>query len=100
MLHTPHLRRSGREFIILALTLVAVGLGLPSFAPSSAHLAPKSTVTQDPAVHSAVTRDSSGFGLSPDKLRLGHPRPRAHPGPAADKPVGYRIQRYKPVLGC
>jgi len=48
MLHTPHLRRSGREFIILALTLVAVGLGLPSFAPSSAHFSPKPTVTQDP----------------------------------------------------
>ncbi|MCM3873668.1 MAG: hypothetical protein ND895_23525, partial [Pyrinomonadaceae bacterium] len=48
MLHTPHLKRSGREFVILALMLVLVGLGLPAFAPSSAHLAPKSTVTQDP----------------------------------------------------
>ncbi|MCM3901330.1 MAG: TIGR03118 family protein [Pyrinomonadaceae bacterium] len=50
MLQTPHLKRSGREFIILVLTLMAVGLGLPSFAPSSAHLAPKPTVAQDPQI--------------------------------------------------
>lgn len=50
MLQTPHLKRSGREFIILVLTLVAAGLGLPSFAPSSAHFAPKPTVAQDPQI--------------------------------------------------
>lgn len=48
MLHTPHLRRSGRELISLTLILVLVGLGFPSFAPSSAHITPKATVTQDP----------------------------------------------------
>ncbi len=50
MLHTPHLSRSGRELIILALMLVLVGLGLPSFAPSSAHFTPKPTVAQDPPI--------------------------------------------------
>jgi uncharacterized protein (TIGR03118 family) len=48
MLQTPHLRRSGRELISVALTIVLVALGFPSFTPSSAHFASKSTVTQDP----------------------------------------------------
>jgi uncharacterized protein (TIGR03118 family) len=50
MLHTPHLKRSGRKVISLTLTLVLVGLGLPSFAPSFADFTPKSTAAQDPLI--------------------------------------------------
>jgi len=49
MLQTPRLKRSGRKLISLTLTLVLVGLGLPSFAPSFARMAPK-TVAQDPLI--------------------------------------------------
>ncbi len=50
MLQTPHLKRSGRRFISLTLTLVLVGLGLPGGAPSFARLAPGTTVDQDPLI--------------------------------------------------
>ncbi|MDQ3667611.1 MAG: TIGR03118 family protein [Acidobacteriota bacterium] len=44
MLQTPQLKRSGRKLISLTLTLVLVGLGLPSFASSSAQIASKTAV--------------------------------------------------------
>jgi uncharacterized protein (TIGR03118 family) len=50
MLQTPHLKRRGRKLISLTLTLVLVGLGLPSFAPSHARIAPKTTLDQDPLI--------------------------------------------------
>lgn len=49
MLQSPRLKR-GRKFISLTLTLVLVGLGLPSFVPSSARVMPQSTVAQDPLI--------------------------------------------------
>lgn len=50
MLKTPHIKRSGRKLISITLTLVLVGLGLPSFAPSFARIAPKTIFAQDPLI--------------------------------------------------
>lgn len=48
MLQTPRLKRSG---VSLTLTLVLVGLGLPSFAPSFARVAPKPAMdAQNPQI--------------------------------------------------
>lgn len=60
MVKTPHLKRSGRELVSLTLTLVLVGLGLPSFTPSSAHFVPKSTVAQDPPVNPLIPMIPAG----------------------------------------
>ena len=50
MLQTPRLKRNVRMFLSLTLTVVLVGLGLPSFAPSFAYFTPTSTLTQDPLI--------------------------------------------------
>jgi uncharacterized protein (TIGR03118 family) len=57
MLQTPHLKKGWKESIILTLTLVVVGLGLPSFAPSSPHLAPRSKASQDPVIAPQIPSD-------------------------------------------
>ena len=50
MLQTSRLKRRARRLLSLTLTTVLVGLGLPSFSPSSARFVPKSTVAQDPQI--------------------------------------------------
>lgn len=50
MLQTPRLKRNGRMFLSLTLTAVLVVLGLPSFTPSFARLAPRTSVPQDPLI--------------------------------------------------
>ncbi len=50
MLQTPHLKGNGRMFLSLTLTLVLVGLGLPSFAPSFARVAQNNAIYQDPLI--------------------------------------------------
>jgi uncharacterized protein (TIGR03118 family) len=78
MLQTPRLNRSERKLISLTLTLVLVGLGLPSFAPSSAHFTPKSMVAQDSLIpviapgsayqQTNFVSDIPGLGLIQDPL--------------------------------
>jgi len=50
MLHTSHLKRIGRKFVSLTLTLVLVGLGFAGFPPSLAKTNGKPTVNQDPLI--------------------------------------------------
>ncbi len=92
MLHTPHLKRSGREFISLALTLVLVGLGLPSFAPSSAHFTPKPTVAQDPPITPLIPMIPAGSAYRQTNFVSDIPGLAPRSRSTADKPVGYLIQ--------
>jgi uncharacterized protein (TIGR03118 family) len=50
MLQTPRLRGTVRKFIGLTLAVLLVGLGVPSFGPSFARVAPNNAIYQDPLI--------------------------------------------------